>query len=333
METFTQLFEHLADVRVLLCRPCTIAIPPAQIITHLKQHHRKVAVATRKDVAAVIRELPNLALVPVDVRIPEPAKEPIPGLQPPTDAYRCTSQGCWYVCTTLRQIRAHCTAEHGWVNNQRRGGDVRQKSRQSNNRLWQDKQTCQRLFGAAGWPAYLSVENSTSEPDVGNLSQRIKADRQHQRDEREAAAAQETIREGVRVQADPWLELTEWVPHLKGFSRAVLLHAREPARGEAREDSREEEIADEMGLGEVCKAMQRLIRKAFGSCRAEIVGRLALEIIERREVGAESNERPFYARHKVRTIQKYSQKLVSILCYLWRTHDQIERPLYKLTGK
>jgi hypothetical protein len=94
------------------------------------------------------------------------------------------------------------------------------------------------------------------------------------------------------------------------------LRAREPARREAGEDSREKEIADETGLSEACKAMQRLIQKAFRSCRAEIVSRLALEIIERREVGAESNKHPFYARHKVRTIKKYSQKLVSILCYL-----------------
>jgi hypothetical protein len=50
------------------------------------------------------------------------------------------------------------------------------------------------------------------------------------------------------VQADPWLELTEWIPHLKSFLRAVLLRAREPARGEAGEDSGEEEMADEMGL-------------------------------------------------------------------------------------
>jgi hypothetical protein len=84
------------------------------------------------------------------------------------------------------------------------------------------------------------------------------------------------------------------------------LRAREPARGEAGEDSREEEIADETGLGKACKAMQQLIQKAFRSYCAEIISRLALEIIERREVGAESNERLFYARHKVRTIKKYS---------------------------
>jgi hypothetical protein len=142
--------------------------------------------------------------------------------------------------------------------------------------------------------------------------QTVKADRQHRREEREAAAAHETIQEGVRVQANPWLELTEWVPHLKGFPRAALLRAREPAGEEIDEDRQEEEMACEIGLGEACKAMQQLILKAFSSCRAEIVGRLTLEIIERREVGAESNKRPFYSKHQVRTIRKYSQKLVRV---------------------
>ncbi|KAF2828293.1 hypothetical protein CC86DRAFT_320984, partial [Ophiobolus disseminans] len=71
----------------------------------------------------------------------------------------------------------------------------------------------------------------------------------------------------------------------------------------------------------------------FASCRAEVVGRLTLEVIERRETGAESNERPFYARHKVQTVKKYSEKVVQVLCYLWRTYEQPERPSYWLTAR
>ena len=62
--------------------------------------------------------------------------------------------------------------------------------------------------------------------------------------------------------------------------------------------------------------MQQLVRKAFSSCRAEVVSRLALKIIKQRKIGAESNEHLFYAGHKVHTIRKYSQKVVSVLCYL-----------------
>ncbi|CAA9967161.1 ATP-dependent DNA helicase Q1 [Pyrenophora teres f. maculata] len=305
MELFAQLFEHLPELHVIVCQPCATAIPPAQVVTHLKERHPKVAVATRKSLAAIVHALPDLAWSPGDVRVPKPAKEPIAGLQSRGDGLVCLLERCWYTCISLQGIQKHCKEEHGWVNQQKRGGDMRQKSKHASNRIWRDGQSCQRLFRAVGWPAYVAVETSVEAANLEDISQRVKADRQHQREEREAAMAKEKIKEGIRSQADPWLELTGWVPHLQ----------------------------DDTGLRDVCKAMERLIRKAFDSSQAEVVGRLTLEIIERREAGAESNERPFYSRHRVGTIKKYSQKLVSILCYLWRTYEQVERPPYKLTGR
>ncbi|KAL7780627.1 hypothetical protein CFE70_010652 [Pyrenophora teres f. teres 0-1] len=127
--------------------------------------------------------------------------------------------------------------------------------------------------------------------ETANPASRVKADRQHQREEREAAIAKEKIKEGIRSQADPWLELTGWVPHLQGIPRAALLRAKQP--------------------------------KAFDSSQAKVVGRLTLEIIERREAGAESNERPFYSRHRVGTIKKYSQKL--LLKQIARTADAAKK--------
>ncbi|PVH91236.1 hypothetical protein DM02DRAFT_664211 [Periconia macrospinosa] len=141
------------------------------------------------------------------------------------------------------------------------------------------------------------------------VNPRVKADRQRQREERKATMAEEKIKEGIRSQADPWLELTGWIPHLQGIPRASLLRATQPVGGEIDAYGREEVAFDDTGLRGVCKAMERLIRKAFDSSRAEVVGRLTLEIIERREAGAASNERPFYARHRVSTIKKYSRKL------------------------
>ncbi|UPX19135.1 uncharacterized protein EKO05_0009407 [Ascochyta rabiei] len=212
-------------------------------------------------------------------------------------------------------MQKHCKDEHGWVNEQKRGGDIRQKSKHSRNRVWRDSQSCQRLFRAVGWPAYVAVETSVGAATLADISQRVKADRQHQREEREAAAAQDKIKEGICSQADPWLELTEWVPHLQGIPRAALLRAKQLAGGEVDARGKEEVAFDDTGLRDVCKAIERLIRKAFDSSQAEVVSRLALEIIKR-----------------LGTIKKYSQKLVSILCYLWRTYDQVERPPYKLTS-
>ena len=61
MDVFTELFKHQRELHVIICQPCTIAIPPAQIAAHLKTRHPKVPVSVRKEVAAIVHTLPNLA--------------------------------------------------------------------------------------------------------------------------------------------------------------------------------------------------------------------------------------------------------------------------------
>lgn len=61
MDIFTELFEHQRELRVLICRPCTIAIPPAQIVTYIKSRHPNVPASRRKDVADAAHTLPDLA--------------------------------------------------------------------------------------------------------------------------------------------------------------------------------------------------------------------------------------------------------------------------------
>lgn len=210
---------------------------------------------------------------------------------------------------------------------------MRQKTQHASNRLWKDGHPCQRLFRAVGWPAYVAVETRANSLHAEDISGIVKADLQRIGNEQEAAAAQELIKESSRQQADPWLELTKWISHLKGVSRATLLYARRLP--DEAEDARKEKGKEgfESDLEDVYKAMRRLIRKAFHSSQPEIASRPVREIIERRETGAESNERPFYSGHKVSTIKKYSRNLIQILCYLWRTYKQTGWPPYKLTSR
>lgn len=324
MDVFTELFEHQRALRVIICKPCAIAIPPAQIATHLRTSHPKVPAALRKNVAANAHALSPLAWHPSDVRLPKPAVTCVAFLRSFSNSFLCSLPACWYVCTTPQKIREHCSKAHGWVGNQRRGGDMKKAQAQPSNRMWQDGQTCQRLFRAVGWPAYVVVQADATILQTTDLAQEILSSWQHDVQQRRALQSQTIIQDSHRVKADPWLELTAWVPHLKGFSRASLLEAREPPR--ANEEHKEHD------LGVACKAMRRVVRRAFQSCRAEIVGRHTLEIVERRETGAPSNEKPFYARQRVRTIKTYTQKLLHVFCYLWRTHGRSERPPYKLSG-
>lgn len=337
MESFEQLFRHLPEHRVALCRQCAIAIPPIYVSTHLKEHHPSVSASVRGEVVAAVETLTDLAWKPDNVLVPKPAKQVIEGLPRYRDGIVCLSEACWYTCKTLRGIRGHCGEKHGWENAQKRGGDARRKSKQSDNKIWRDGQLCQRLFKAAGWPAYFPIEadmvDIVDEGDVVAVLQAGLKELQYRRKEANEAAEKQGIQEGNRYLANSWIKFTGWPTHLQGFSRQELLRFRRPANGEREKEEDEVETEEERGLGEACNAMRRLIRKAFRTSRPEVVGRSALEFINRRETGARTNEVPFYSEQKVATVRKYSQRLVMVLRYLWRTHAAKKRPAYKLMGK
>ena len=111
----------------------------------------------------------------------------------------------------------------------------------------------------------------------------------------------------------------------------------QPAAGEAAEEGLadvtvgEEEREDSVELAAASRATRRLIRQAFKTARPGKVGRPALEVVNRRETGERSNEKPFYAGQKVATIRKYSRVWIKILRYIWRTDGRDSKPDYELT--
>jgi len=335
MEPFNQLFQHLPKHRVAVCRQCAIAVPPAQFSTHVRERHPSVSVSVRGEIVAAVKSLADLAWEPEDVLMPKPIERPIEGLPVYRDGITCLLEGCWYTCRTIRGMQGHCEGKHGWVNNQKRGGDARRKSKQSDNKVWRDRQACQRLFKAAGaWPAYFPIQaDEVNEGEVGATLRIGMAELQQRRKEVDEAAQKKRIQEGNRHLANAWVEFTGWPTHLREFSRQELLQFARPANGEKEKQEEEVETEEEQGLGEACNALRRLIRKAFRTSRPEVVGRSALEFINRRETGAKTNQVPFYSKQKVPTVRKYSQRLVIILRYLWRTYARAKRPPYKLTDK
>ncbi|KAI1663136.1 DEAD/DEAH box helicase [Pyrenophora tritici-repentis] len=309
MDALEAIFDHHATLRILVCRTCGFAVPPKHVAAHLQRAHRQCTVPERVAIEAAAKELPNLAKEPKHLCLPRAAKTPIPGLAQGSNGFVCQVEG------------SHCKEKHNWVNNQRRGGDARKKRMQPSNRLWADQQLYQRLFKAAGWPMYMALEAVVLEPDADDLYARVLAERE--RIEGEAAAtARDTIREGCRQLPDPWVQMTGWLSHLKSRSRADLLAARLPA--DVTVGSREGEV--DPALLRACTAFERQIRLAFDTAQPDIVGRAALEAIERRETGAETNEKPFYANQKSTTVKRYARVLVQILCYVWRMRDHPQCP-------
>ena len=88
-----------------------------------------------------------------------------------------------------------------------------------------------------------------------------------------------------------------------------------------------------------------MIWHAQQASKASVVGMPAMMYINRREFGANTNEKPFNAQQTGKTMIKYSDVWVAIVAYIWRTHelpvvkprsgDEIEgrRPPYYINSK
>ena len=132
-----------------------------------------------------------------------------------------------------------------------------------------------------------------------------------------------------RFVPNAWLKFTGWAGHLSKFKDKEQIKAYIQHAGDDDGDCMEADV----GLEDACRGTRRLIRAAFKVCKANMVGKTALESANRRETGAESNEKPFYAGHQVKTIRKYSDNWVSIQRYIWRTAGQNEKPKYQMTKR
>jgi hypothetical protein len=76
----------------------------------------------------------------------------------------------------------------------------------------------------------------------------------------------------------------------------------------------------EMQLAMVLLAISRVVWRAQRVCDPLVVGSAVLEIVERRETGAMSNEKRFYSGQQGSTIKKYLQTVTAVVAFIWRTH-------------
>lgn len=308
-------FQHLPDHRIIVCKPCQIAVVPTHVETHLQRKHVRIDAVRRNSIVKKVRGISGIAQRPEDVQYPSTDTDPCELFPAKPDGLRCTATvngtQCVHVCTAIWRMQRHCTKSHGWVNEQRRGGNVRRKPQQAPNRLWTEGQPYQQYFQAIGWKKYIPV--SVERPDPGSSSTR-----ERQRDEQaemmfsqyedsiREAKRQRSVEDGSnRLVANAWFSFTGWAGHLSTFTNKDQIQAYIQ-----RADNNDDE---ERGLEDACRGTRRLIRAAFATSKPSMVSKAALESVNRRETGADTNERPLYAEQQVKTIRKYSDSWVHIL--------------------
>jgi len=218
---------------------------------------------------------------------------------------------------------------HGWENEQKQGGRTGERHRETSNRVWESGVSCQRFFTVRSWQRYYVVATDESD-DHRRQHQSVpgRADAmfaQYQANIKEAKSARTIEGDSNRYVANAWLSFTGWAGHLSKFTNKDQIQAY-IQKAEGRE-------SDERQLEDACRGTRRLIRAAFATSRPEMVSKAALESVNRRETGAETNERLFYAGQQVKTVRKYSDSWVHILRYLWRTASETERPKHRMTER
>ena len=358
MDPFEKLFQHLPEYQVIVCKRCQFAVVPAQVDSHVRSHHKTIPKSERQSIVETVATLSNIAQEPGQVQYPSMDSKPVDGLPVYDDGLRCVKpiahRECNYICRERTGITRHCRQQHQWKNPRTRGGNRRGEEAEETGQIWEEDQRCQRFFKTGPWQRYFAVRSQaaseskrTDEPaNREQTTQQGKTVLDQLFHRFEKAQRNRTPAARGRVEANPWLEHTRWESHL-GQHREWAVRMIKPEVVEWRQDGVSDEASNvvdeeaeetesarlesEQALEQACQATAALIRQSYRASQIDIVGRPAMEYVNRRETGAPSSDRPFYSGQKVQTIRRYIDQFVKILRYIWRTAGVPDRPQYRLT--
>jgi uncharacterized protein (DUF2225 family) len=89
MDNFDQIFQHLPQHRIVICKTCQYAVIPSQIRGHLQRHHRATTSAVQQSIQNTIEQLSDIAEDHKDVVYPIKSIAPIGCLPVYTDGFQC----------------------------------------------------------------------------------------------------------------------------------------------------------------------------------------------------------------------------------------------------
>ncbi|KAG9191444.1 hypothetical protein G6011_09532 [Alternaria panax] len=323
MDQFNTIFVHIPRCRIIVCKECGTGVVKAHVATHLNSKHAYLTVSTRTDVVRVVRAMNDLAEDEDRVVYPEPGSDPIPHLRIWQDGIKCEAKEndattCGYIRRTVQDMQLHCRNKHNWTNPRKRGRTSK-GPRIETNRMWIKGVCCQK-FAHAGRLGRLfevsSQDRGEAKGDTGGESVMIQRRLEAVFQETTAVLDEVDKKANARIEPDrnryvthAWLNRTGWARHLGGLDREWLLELIQKPR------------RNEKALSKVCWAVQMVIWKAQQASRPSVVGFPAMNYINRREMGSETNEKPFNARQTGKTMAKYAGWWSSVIRYVWRTHE------------
>ena len=250
MATAEEIFDHVLEWKVVVCRVCRHSVWPQEIVGHLTGRHHQQSRKEAEAIADIVQSWHGVSPYPSQFQVPTCVTKPIPQLSVFDDGLQCQlePQQCHYIARDLRSMKKHWRVCHDWSVGRMRGGSGIFKQEVVQQRTIQGARQvqCQRFFPSRAHSQYFEVraEDSRSQDESDNMDVDIwsqswqQASRQYAEDE-EA----NTIQAGEIDEVNPWLRRTGWITYLAGCQPKELLQSvQEPARGDA-EKSQDERIA------------------------------------------------------------------------------------------
>ncbi|KAI9881994.1 MAG: hypothetical protein M1823_006286, partial [Watsoniomyces obsoletus] len=317
MELFSSTFTHLPAHHIAICKSHQQGVLSSQLASHLDSSHQELAVASRRAIASAAQALAGWAACPEDVVYPLSGAQPLHHLPLYKDGLKCGAERCRHIVRGLQNIQNHCRKEHRWSNPRKRGRPHPGAQPLAGSQMWTAGVWCQKFQPTGQLGRLFEVGKPRNEDAQGVADEEGGLQRALETVFTQSTVAIEKARKDAYARIEPddnrfvwhqWLQRTQWARHLAGFDRTWLQQQLyRPGEGE-------------QALAKVCWAVEMVIWKAQQASSPEVVGLPAMTFIERREVGAADNEKPFDSLQTGRTMTKYSRYWVSIVCYVWRTY-------------
>ncbi|KAK3620762.1 hypothetical protein LTR56_020751 [Elasticomyces elasticus] len=145
-----ELFHHIAEWQIIVCKACRVGVWPDHVSGHLTgQQHR----ISREDAIAISDEVgtwPGVAHHRSEFGVPAVVRQPIAEIPLHTDGLKCIREPsqCSYICSGRTSIGNHWRGKHGWLIQSGRGGGGHRKQEAVQRRCATGAKgvECQRLF-------------------------------------------------------------------------------------------------------------------------------------------------------------------------------------------
>jgi superfamily II DNA helicase RecQ len=333
MDLFNTIFQYFPEYHILLCKGCHQGVLQPHLKAHLDTFHKSLQPKTRKDiiVASKGEHTMGWAETKEDVMFPMACSPPIPYLLLYNDGFQCTR--CKFLKRTIQAIQAHCKEEHGWENPIKRGRPEAAKH-QDQEPMWVEGVHCQKFQKASSLGRLFEVAKPKTVVDGEAMAEKDAEEAALQADIM-AALTQKALeldaadrKVHTKIQADlnrkvpnPWLSRSRWAKHLKEMDRNWL------SKQLCKPDGAEKVLAT------VCWAVECVIFDAKQASCVEVVGLPAMNCIARKELGEETNEKPFNALQNAATMEKYVGVWLQIVRYIWRTYQLEPMPAQNNTSQ